>query len=247
MSIMRLPLLTLALSPLSLALPATTDSPFPVPWVTVDDHGSATTITPAVISTEGHLTTISAAPDNLLYTTTYTLSPGTGEPSTYTGLPPVATATGAEEGSLAGAFPACGPEANVGEVEPFCLPRGGSRLFPGRTYYITWSPSYFPPDTQLTLQIFFTNSSSDPSTNTGTDTDTDPINDTLGTPGLSIPSLSSSTGFYPWRIPPDFLTTHNIPADQSLTLTFALSYHSSNTNTSPVCALYRLSFVVSNN
>ena len=105
----------------------------PIAWVTVDASGSAQTVTPAVITTEGHLATVSNAPATLVSTATYTLSPS-GRASTYTGLAPVASATGTG-GSLAGVFPACDGNANVGPIEPFCLPKAGSELHPGTTYY----------------------------------------------------------------------------------------------------------------
>ena len=119
----------------ALALPQAgiTVAPAPLVWVTVDATGSAQTVRPAVITTEGHLATISNAPSPLLSTATYTLSPS-GRASTYTGLAPVASATGTG-GSLAGVFPACNTE--VGPVEPFCLPKSGSELHPGKTYYST--------------------------------------------------------------------------------------------------------------
>ena len=118
-----------------LALPqaGTTADPAPVAWVTVDAAGSAETVTPRVITTQGHRATLDEAPVSIRSTATYTLSPS-GRPSTYTGLAPVASATGTD-GSLAGVFPACDAEANVGPVEPFCLPKAGSQLHPGKTYY----------------------------------------------------------------------------------------------------------------
>jgi hypothetical protein len=119
----------------ALALPqaGTTADPAPVPWVTVDATGSAETVTPRVITTQGHRATLSEAPSSIRSTATYTLSPS-GHPSTYTGLAPVASATGTDA-SLAGVFPACDAEANVGPVKPFCLPKPGSELHPGKTYY----------------------------------------------------------------------------------------------------------------
>lgn len=126
-----------AILPRALAVPQAgiTVARPPVAWVTVDASGSAQTITPGVITTQGHLATVSEAPSSLRSTATYTLSPE-GHASTYTGLAPVASATG-KDGSLAGVFPACDGDANVGPVEPFCLPRDGSELQPGKTYYST--------------------------------------------------------------------------------------------------------------
>ena len=127
----------------------------PPVWVTVDASGSAHTVTPAVITTQGHLATISDAPASLVSTATYTLSPS-GHASTYTGLAPVASATGTN-GSPEGVFPACDSNANVGPVEPFCLPKPGSQLHPGKTYYSAL-PNPKPTPSQLTPSPFLVNS-----------------------------------------------------------------------------------------
>ena len=121
-------------------------APAPViPWVTVDPLGLARTITPTVFITDGARTTANQPPERLTSTVTYTLSPGgTNHPeqaSTYTGLAPVASATGTTND--AGAFLEC----NLGQAsdEPFCQPKRGSVLYPGRTYY-GMSPSLpLPP------------------------------------------------------------------------------------------------------
>jgi hypothetical protein len=134
---------TLILPALALPQAGVTVDPSQVVWVTVDASGSASTITPAVITTEGHKATVSPAPSSLLTTATYTLSPA-GRASTYTGLAPVASATGTGD-SVAGVFPACDSNADVGPVEPFCLPKAGSELHPGKTYYST-PPSPFLPN-----------------------------------------------------------------------------------------------------
>lgn len=120
----------------ALALPqvggaGTTVADAPVPWVTVNPAGEAETHSPQVITTEGHRSTISQPPSALLSTATYTISPN-GRASTYTGLAPVASATGSGN-SAAGVFLAC--SNTVGVDEPFCLPRRGSTLHPGQTYY----------------------------------------------------------------------------------------------------------------
>ncbi|KAG7285742.1 hypothetical protein NEMBOFW57_008036 [Staphylotrichum longicolle] len=185
----------------ALALPQAgiTAAPSPVVWVTVDASGSAQTVRPAVITTEGHLATVSNAPSALISTATYTLSPS-GRASTYTGRAPVASATGTG-GSLAGVFPAC--DTDVGPVEPFCLPKSGSELYPGKTYYITWSPSYFPtPNLQLALHVNYS---------------------TTGTGFTSAP-LPASQGFYAWTIPADFLASRGNPAPTRYDITFALAY-----------------------
>ncbi|KAH6640222.1 hypothetical protein F5144DRAFT_559691 [Chaetomium tenue] len=136
----------------ALALPqaSITVTQSPIVWVTVDAAGSARTITPSVITTNGQLATISDAPSELRSTATYTLSPS-GRASTYTGLAPVASATGTGD-SPAGVFSACDSNVSVGPVQPFCLPRAGSELHPGKTYYstspaLTLSPPIHQPTT----------------------------------------------------------------------------------------------------
>lgn len=128
----------------------------PRPWVTVDPSGVASTVTPAVITTQGHRATVLEAPSSLISTATYTVSPD-GRLSTYTGLPPVAEATGSSE---AGVFLACGSENNVGPDEPFCQPKRGSTLQPGRTYYSMaplrpLSPKAAPPSPTRTNPALF--------------------------------------------------------------------------------------------
>lgn len=120
----------------------------PLPWVTINPQGDAETIIPKVITTEGHRATLSNPPAHLISTATYTLSPD-GRLSTYTGLAPVATATtnpdnnnnnnnDDDDDDESAAFLAC--QSDKGHDEPFCLPRRGSSLIAGRTYY-----SLFPP------------------------------------------------------------------------------------------------------
>ncbi|KAK0628744.1 hypothetical protein B0T17DRAFT_614621 [Bombardia bombarda] len=110
----------------------------PSPWVTVDPTGNAQTIVPVPTTVNGALTTISAPPDYLLSTSTYTLAP-TGRPSvTSTGLAPVAQPTGTTAG---GAFLKCAVYQAVSR--PFCSPQSGTTLHVGSTYYVTWNPDYF--------------------------------------------------------------------------------------------------------
>ncbi|KAM7196970.1 Protein of unknown function (DUF4448) domain containing protein [Rhypophila sp. PSN 637] len=180
-----------------------------LPWVTVDPIGLATTITPTVFTTNDVRTTANAPPDDLTSTATYTLSPGgTDRPdlaSTYTGLAPVASATStSDEG---GSFLAC--NRGQGTDEPFCLPKRGSILHPGRTYYVTWATtSYFaPPNISIALQAQYYPA------------------DTQGSiAGFTTNYFPASVGFYAWSIPIDFLTSssnHNITSQNiSLSLVF---------------------------
>ncbi|KAK4222039.1 hypothetical protein QBC38DRAFT_490795 [Podospora fimiseda] len=213
---MLLHLPTLLLIPPSLSLPQqqtfTTIPNAPLPWITINPSGSAQTHSPKVITTEGHLTTISQPPSFLLSTATYTLSPDGTNPSTYIGLPPIASATG--EAGTGGAFLAC--SNTVGLDEPFCLPKRGSTLYPGNTYYITWAPAYFPSSPYLTLHITLNSLSS---------------GSVSGTTGQIISSsLPSSSGYYPLPIPSDFLTNLNTT---SASITLSLSYSDESTPNEP--------------
>ncbi|GAB1315409.1 hypothetical protein MFIFM68171_05619 [Madurella fahalii] len=189
----------------SLALPqvGTTVAAAPRPWVTVDPSGVASTVTPAVITTQGHRATVLEAPSSLISTATYTISPD-GRPSTYTGLAPVAEATGSTE---AGVFLACGNDNAIGPDAPFCQPRRGSTLHPGRTYYITWTPAFFsPPSALVTFHAVYGG--------TGEGFRSDP--------------LPAARGFYAWRIPADFLTSR-AGAPGVLNVTFQLAQDDAST------------------
>jgi hypothetical protein len=112
--------------------------PSPSAWVSIDSTGKAHTFLPTVTSINGAATTISPPPDYLTKFGTYTLTP-TGVPvTTLTGVQPVQTAL---DSSGAGVFLAC--NIYQGEVAPFCAPRSGSQLNPGKTYY-SESPSFHP-------------------------------------------------------------------------------------------------------
>ena len=205
------------------------------PWVTVDAAGAASTVRPAVITTQGQRATVLEAPASLLATATHTLSPPGGRATTYTGLAPVASATGR---GAAGAFLAC--ELDQGVHEPFCLPRAGSVLHPGRTYYsalfcllsspglgylitdppgqhlVTWSPAFFSPrDTPVELQVFGADSASSASK-------------LLAASGR----MSASAGFHPWTIPSDFFAVH-AGGDETapFNVTFVLVYDDPTTTT----------------
>ncbi|KAM7208372.1 Protein of unknown function (DUF4448) domain containing protein [Naviculisporaceae sp. PSN 640] len=189
--------------------PGRGNAPAPVlPWVSVDATGDATTITPSVFTTDGMRTTVNAPPSALTSTATYTLSPGgTDRPdlaSTYTGLAPVASATGTSD--AAGSFLAC--NRGQGLDEPFCLPKRGSTLHPGRTYYITWTTSYFaPPNISIALQAQYNPS---------------------GT-GFTTLFFPASVGFFAWEIPEDFLTSSSGATLSSLNVTLSLVYEDTET------------------
>ncbi|KAK0707281.1 hypothetical protein B0H67DRAFT_556009 [Lasiosphaeris hirsuta] len=153
----------------------------PSPWVTVDTAGGAFTYTPRIFTNNGALTTQFPVPDSLTASATYTISPG-GRASTYTGLAPVATATGTT--SDAGSFLAC--QVYQGADAPFCQPQRGALLSPGQTYYVTWSSTYFvDPATLIEVQGTYEN----------------------GEGFSSGMRVMASTGFYAWEIPADFLSS----------------------------------------
>ena len=110
--------------------------PAPSIWVTVDPSGSAHTITPTVTAVDGVPTTISAPPEALTRTEGfYTLSPSgvSATPSIASGVPPPAATAKVGGKNGEGAFLTCG--VSQGGDVPFCQPRGGSLLHPGKTYY----------------------------------------------------------------------------------------------------------------
>lgn len=103
----------------------------PSVWVSVDPQGAAHTITPVVTEVSGgKTTTISAPPSSLTKTAVYTLSPSGEAATTVTAAPPVATA---KDSSGEGLFVAC--DVYQGAGAPFCQPREGSLLNPGKSYY----------------------------------------------------------------------------------------------------------------
>ncbi|OIW25389.1 hypothetical protein CONLIGDRAFT_718233 [Coniochaeta ligniaria NRRL 30616] len=169
----------------------------PSPWVTVDASGKATTITPTATSINGAATTLSPPPDALTKTGTYTLAPTSAAVTTSTGLSPVATAA-SNNGD--GAFLAC--TTYQGADAPFCQPRSGSQLNPGKTYYVTWSDTYFS-NTSTSVQIQGT------------------YHDGSGE-GFTSPRMLASRGFFIWTIDSDFLSSRdNTPSSVNVTLTLA--------------------------
>ncbi|KAJ9149187.1 hypothetical protein NKR19_g5743 [Coniochaeta hoffmannii] len=172
----------------------------PSPWVTVDSSGQATTITPTVTSVNGAPTTISPPPAALTETGTYTLSPTSAAVTTSTGLPPVATASSSNGDGM---FLAC--NAYQGADAPFCQPKSGSKLNPGKTYYVTWSDTYFA-NSSTTIEIQGTY-------HDGSDTHS----------GFTSPRMPASKEFFVWAIPDDFLSSRNPPLT-SLNVSLAIAY-----------------------
>ena len=101
-------------------------------WVTIDSAGTASTVTPRISVNNGQTTTVSAPPADVTATGIHTLTIS-GTTTTSTGLYPVATAGRDGHFGSEGAFLAC--DVNQGTIAPFCLPKTGSTLNPGLTYY----------------------------------------------------------------------------------------------------------------
>lgn len=103
------------------------------PWVTVNDDGKPSTVTPVSTTISGTPTVLSGAPHDVTATVfTYT---SYGKIVTSTGLtPPAPTATGTKS---AGSFALCN---NLdGDLAPWCRPDGDTPLYVGTTYYCTSS------------------------------------------------------------------------------------------------------------
>ncbi|OAX83034.1 hypothetical protein ACJ72_02617, partial [Emergomyces africanus] len=46
-----------------------------------------------------------------------------------------------------------------GSKNPFCLPKNGSEVFTGDTYYVTWDSDAFPPNSTISVGLNYVNSS----------------------------------------------------------------------------------------
>ncbi|KAI8623208.1 hypothetical protein F5Y19DRAFT_481954 [Xylariaceae sp. FL1651] len=105
------------------------------PWVTVNEDGKPSTVTPVLTTISGTPTVISGAPHDI--TATVFTETNYGKVTTSTGSAPLPTATD----KSAGSFAVCQNED--GDLAPWCLPSAGTPLYPGTTYYFTWDPEYF--------------------------------------------------------------------------------------------------------
>ncbi|KAL7620199.1 hypothetical protein AAE478_009192 [Parahypoxylon ruwenzoriense] len=147
------------------------------PWVTVDEDGKPSTVTPILSTISGTPTVISGAPHDL--TATVFTTTNYGLISTRTGAAPIATATGSEAGS----FPVC--HNKDGDFAPWCQPTEGTTLYPGVTYYFLWDTSYFKtPNTTILVQGNYINET------TGEVTDQ----------AFESPKTAASWGFWSYKI-----------------------------------------------
>ncbi|KAI0505659.1 hypothetical protein F5B22DRAFT_627298 [Xylaria bambusicola] len=116
------------------------------PWVTVNDDGTPSTVTPVLSTISGTPTVISGAPHDVTATVfTYT---SYGKVITSTGAAPGPTA--AANSNSTGVFGVCNNKD--GEFAPWCRPEVNSTLYVDTTYYFTWDPTYFSAP-NATLQI----------------------------------------------------------------------------------------------
>ncbi|KAI4861114.1 hypothetical protein F4820DRAFT_81423 [Hypoxylon rubiginosum] len=147
------------------------------PWVTVNEDGKPSTVTPVLTTISGTPTIISGAPHEL--TATVFTETNYGKVSTSTGTAPMPTAT-ASDG--AGSFQVC--HNKDGENVPWCIPTEGTPMYPGTTYYFTWDASYFTPNTSILVQGNYLNET------TGAITDQ----------AFQSPKWSASWGFWSYKI-----------------------------------------------
>ncbi|KAI0845645.1 hypothetical protein F5Y00DRAFT_163407 [Daldinia vernicosa] len=158
--------------------PRQTDSALE-PWVTVNEDGKPSTVTPVLSTISGTPTVISGAPHDL--TATVFTETNYGKVSTSTGTAPIATPTGGSAG--AGSFPVC--HNKDGDYAPWCQPTQETPLYVGTTYYFTWDTSYFPvPNTTILVQGNYLNDT------TGEITDQ----------AFESPKWSASWGFWSYKI-----------------------------------------------
>ncbi|KAK6215034.1 hypothetical protein QIS74_08053 [Colletotrichum tabaci] len=104
-------------------------------WVSVNNKGVPTTVTPVPTTVSGTPTLEFAAP-NALTGSVFTFVDSRLHVSTSTGSPPLATAN---HKNGAGAFAPC--SNTKGDFSPFCDPVKGSQLYVDGTYYVTWDPT----------------------------------------------------------------------------------------------------------
>ncbi|KAI2783802.1 hypothetical protein F4815DRAFT_314751 [Daldinia loculata] len=158
--------------------PRQTDSALE-PWVTVNEDGKPSTVTPVLSTISGSPTVISGAPHDL--TATVFTETNYGKVSTSTGTAPIPTPTGGSAG--AGSFPVC--HNKDGDHAPWCQPTQETPLYVGTTYYFTWDTSYFPvPNTTILVQGNYLNDT------TGEITDQ----------AFESPKWSASWGFWSYKI-----------------------------------------------
>lgn len=194
---------------------ATTTTPFPGPWITVDAAGHVSTVSPSLVSDK---TTISPPPSVLTQPTPYVLSLN-GHATTTTASPPVASATGP---GTAGAFMACRSGQNLvtDASAPFCQPRAGTQLASNHTYFVVWDPSGFAANQTVELQGAYADANGE---------------------GFSSELLQAASGFYAWTVPSTLVAAHGGTSGH-VNVTLSLAYNTSTIpNPGSTTKLFRLS------
>ncbi|KAH0542652.1 hypothetical protein FGG08_002975 [Glutinoglossum americanum] len=110
-------------------LTSTSIADAPSPWISAQTDGSSITITPVVTTISGVATTIDAAPAV------------------------IASASSDSAGPMptSGSFPIC--HDSSGPFKPFCQPTNGSDVWVGDTYFVTWDPSFFGPNSTVSIWL----------------------------------------------------------------------------------------------
>ncbi|KAK3330082.1 hypothetical protein B0H66DRAFT_542727 [Apodospora peruviana] len=160
-------------------------------WVTVNEDGKPTTLTPGFTTIDGKPTIVSDAPYILtgtIFTTTIHM-----DIQTHTG----AAAQTARKPNGPGAFMACqNPDP---AFEPFCLPANDATVHTGVTYYVTWDPTYFKNTTNTIVNVkgFYDLNATDQAFASG--------------------SIDAGWGFYQWPVSKDLLA-HNQVVEANITI-----------------------------
>lgn len=162
---------------------AVTASPAPKPWITIGEDGAVRTVTPTVTtSANGAVQTVDGAPSFLTAESTWIMSLS-GVATTTVLAPHPAPTFGGSDGQKGGAMMVC--DNYYDGDKPFCVPRRGSLLNPGSTYYITWDPATFSDkDQKIKLEVIY--------------------DDKRGE--FISSSVNVSVGYYAWKLPDDLLT-----------------------------------------
>ncbi|KAK0631957.1 hypothetical protein B0T14DRAFT_490407 [Immersiella caudata] len=160
-------------------------------WVTVDESGRPKTVTPVLTTISGTPTVISGAPYEI--TGTVFTQTRNAAITTSTGVP-APTATG-KDGS--GSFALC--KKPEGDFAPFCEPKNNATIYPGKTHYVTWDPSFFKSSNTTIRVVGFYNESEE---------------------AFSSDLISAGWGFYQWRVESDL---YKIPGKDAVNITLRIA------------------------
>ncbi|KAI1817246.1 hypothetical protein GGS20DRAFT_534253 [Poronia punctata] len=171
------------------------------PWVTVNEDGKPSTVTPVMSTISGTPTLISGAPHDLTASVfTYT---SYGKVITSTGPPPQPTANGK------GATSVWVCHNLDGENAPWCLPTGKEPMYKDTEYPFTWDAEFFKaPNATLFVVGNWLNS-----------TTNEPITDEVA---FSSPEIQASLGAWSLRIEDKLLRHQN---SKNITIALVSSEH----------------------